>query len=604
MPIREVRVQGFRAFSDSGVLRFGPLTAIVGRNDAGKSALLHALSIFFGPPKKGGLDLNDIHCKDASLHAVIEVAFDPARLQTPYVQLDAKNRVHIVEDRLVDGNDMLRVRASFSTKGKEGFELLIQDVDDDGMFPLCLKGHDQLLDLLGQHGLPAIKAGKETNEEKRAALRAYAKASGLGVREKWVDASDIEKAIRDALPEFIMFTDSPKLGIGETPVQNQFKGVVERALAAHEEARTIEEAIRGTVQAEFDKLYEKLVRLTDTVTGLRAEPKVSWKKAVDGISLWWTDAAGIDLPYDRRGAGVRRLFMVAYFQYEAGASLHDSNGPKFVFAIEEPEVHLHPGAQRDLEQALHELGELEHAVAFTTHSPVFASSTPVDNLVLVRRDGVAAVSRQAPDIDLTDVAHELGVEASDRLVGKDYVVLVEGPGDVRFYSTVLEELHLNGDTRLDPSAVLFLQGGGNGNLKFMVTAQCMDEAGLKWCVLVDSDRTASGGPIGKGTQLLQNACPATCASFRSLERTAIENYLDSASIKTVTGVDCQVPTYGKLTDTAGAPLPKRDYDKIKGSVGKIARHMGAATLLACSHGLSGSSEWVDVFEDIRNCFGL
>jgi len=604
VPIATIRVQNFRAFADSGELEFGQLTAIVGRNDAGKSGLIHALDVFFNPPKKGGLDLNDIHKKDTNEKAVIEIAFHPDKLRQPLIQLDAKNRIHVVDDRVVDSAGLLRVRATFSTKGKESFELLIQDTDDDDLFPLCLKGHDELLALLDARGLPAVRAGKETNEEKRVALRQHAEAKGTAMREAWVEAGSAEKAVREALPEFIFFSDSPKLAIGETPVQNQFKGVVERALAAHEGAQALEDAIRGTVQGEFDKLYDKLTRLTDTVTGLRAEPKVSWKKAVDGISLWWSDATGIDLPYERRGAGVRRLFMVAYFQYEAAASLHEVDGPRYVFAIEEPEVHLHPGAQRDLEEALHDLGDLNHSVVFSTHSPVFASSTSAEHLVLVRRAGVSATAEQPPAVAPEDVAHELGVEASDRLVGKNHVVLVEGPGDVEFYTAVLQELHSGNHTQLDPADILFLQCGGNGNLRFVVTTNCIDDAGLKWCVLVDSDRASAGGPPGPETQRIQSSCPKTCLAFRHLERTAIENYLDSGAIKAVTGVECRVPAHGRLTDSSGAPLAKADYKKVKSSVGAIAHHMGAPTLLQCSTGKSGKSEWLEIFEGIRSCFGL
>lgn len=56
MPISEMRVHNFRAFADSGVVTIGGVTPVVGRNDVGKSGLLHALRLFFEPPKRGGLD--------------------------------------------------------------------------------------------------------------------------------------------------------------------------------------------------------------------------------------------------------------------------------------------------------------------------------------------------------------------------------------------------------------------------------------------------------------------------------------------------------------------------------------------------------------------
>src|ERR1019366_7184823 len=227
MPIGEMRVKNFRAFTDSGIVRLGGVTPIAGRNDVGKSGLLHALRLFFEPPKKGGLDLPDLHAMDPNAVAEIEVAFHPAALTTQEVQIDAKNKVHLIEDCLVDSQGLLRLRISISEKAITAFDILIQDIDDDALFPLAIKDHAELLNLLAANGLPAVKAGKETNQQKRMSLRQKAHADGKGLREGWVNAIPVEKKLRDILPQLILFSDTANYGIGETPVQNQFKGIVD-----------------------------------------------------------------------------------------------------------------------------------------------------------------------------------------------------------------------------------------------------------------------------------------------------------------------------------------------------------------------------------------
>lgn len=604
MPIAEMRVRNFRAFTDSGIVTFGGVTPIAGRNDVGKSGLLHALQIFFNPPKRGGLDLSDMHAMDPKAVAEIEVAFDPAALATREVQIDAKNKVHVSDDYLVDSRGLLRLRISVSTKAIEALEILIQDIDDDALFPLALKNHDELLQLLASNGLPASKAGRETNQQKRASLRRKAGDDSKGLREAWVDAIPIEKKIRDILPQFILFSDTANYDIGETPVQNQFKGIVDKALASHPDAKQIEESIQSTVQAEFDKVFERLARLTSTVTSLEANARVSWKKAVDGIGLSWGDPAGVSIPYEKRGAGVRRLFMVAYFQYEAAASLHAERGPKYIFAVEEPEVHLHPGAQRDLETAFRDLAALGHSVIFTTHSPVFASAAPLRDIVLVVRPDARAEARQTPSVDAVQIAAELGVEASDRLVGKDHIILVEGRRDVEFYRNVLTCLHEAGLTSLDPNAVLLLQCGGISNLRFTVTTRCMDAAGLKWAVLADSDRPAAGEAMGREARDLRESCPASCSALKFLTRTCIENYLDPGVVKAEAGVECLIPHYGDPTDALGGPLAKRSLKRIKDAAPDVAKQMGAAGIVAHSSDASRVSEFATIFDDIKQAFGL
>lgn len=604
MPIAEMRVHNFRAFSDSGLVTIGGVTPIVGRNDVGKSGLLHALRLFFEPPKRGGLDVADLHGKDLNAIASVEIAFRPSALMTQEVQIDAKNKIHLTVDRLVDSRGLLRLRLSVSAKAITAFEMLILDVDDDALFPLAIKNHDELLGLLNANGLPAVKAGKETNQEKRDTLRAHAQAAGKGLREAWVNATAIEKKVRDILPQLIIFTDTANYGIGETPVQNQFKGIVDKAFAAHPNAQQIEDDIQSTIQTEFNKVFERLSRLTTTVTSLEATTKVSWKKAVDGIGLSWGDPAGVTIPYEMRGAGVRRLFMVAYFQYEAAASIHTADGPKYVFAVEEPEVHLHPGAQRDLDSAFRELADLGHSVIFTTHSPVFASMSPLRDLVLVVRPHATAEAQQVPNIDPSQVAAELGVEASDRLVGKNHVVLVEGSRDVEFYNNVLLLLYGAGHTTLAPDSVLFLQCGGISNLRFTVTTRCIDEAGLRWAVLADSDRTAVGSPMGRDAQDLQANCPPSCASLNFLTRSNIENYLDPTVVKVLTGIDCAIPNYGKPTDPNGNQLPRSTLKAIKNAGPQVAQQMGVAGILAHSQDGNAGSEFVTLFEGIRQAFGL
>ena len=285
MPIVQVRITNFRAFADSGFLSLGPLAAIVGKNDVGKSGILCALRTFFEPPKRGGLPITDLHEKNDTQNAIIEIAFAPQSLQTREIRIDAKNESHIVDDCLVDSQGLLRARITVSTRRVESFELKVQDVDDDELFPLGLKSHDELLRLLEARSLPARKAGRETNQEKRDTLRCHALVEGIGFREEWVDASDIEKPLRTILPQFVFFTDEARYGIGETGVQNQFKGVVDRALSDHPTAKQIETDINNTIQGEFDKIYQRLSLLTDTVTGMKADPRISWRKAVDGIDL-------------------------------------------------------------------------------------------------------------------------------------------------------------------------------------------------------------------------------------------------------------------------------------------------------------------------------
>jgi len=147
--------------------------------------------------------------------------------------------------------------------------------------------------------------------------------------------------------------------------------------------------------------------------------------------------------------------MVAYFQYKVADSIRSQYGDGFIFAIEESEIHLLPGAQRLLINALNELGSMVHTVIFTTHSPVFTSISPKDSLVLVKKDFTDTKISQIQNLDIIDITNELGIYVSDRLVGVDNVVLVEGKQVDKFWNVVLEKLYNEGKTSLNPPLYAF-----------------------------------------------------------------------------------------------------------------------------------------------------
>lgn len=606
MAIRQLRLKNVRAFSDTGILSTGDVVAIVGQNDAGKSAILHGLQYFFEPPKKGGAPLQDIHGSSPNTEMAVEVAFDPRRLRSTNVKIDAKNIVELSEENLLDAEGLLRLRRRLDDKSTRPLEMKIFDFDDPELFGIAiLKKQDELISLLEKAGLQATPAGKETNAEKRKSLRNCCSTSK---KEDWIELSDKEKAIQEILPQFRFFTDDARFGVGETPVQNQFKGVIDRALKGLSIAEDVKAQADKTLQEEFNKVFEHLSLLTSAVKGINAQTNLDWKKAVSGIGLSWMDEFGVSVPYELRGAGIRRLFMVSYFEYEAAEGLLEANGPKYIFCIEEPEIHLHPGAQRVLIEAIQQLSEIGHMCIFTTHSPVFASMVPSDSLILVSRKGVSASADQFPNIDLSDVAAELGVEAPDRLIGKNYVVLVEGKSDAEFFQEALRILYDNNHTSLNPSSVCFLQCGGIGNLRYIVTTKKMDEVGLKWAVIVDSDRSQSGESTCNKLEMCKSSALPTCKSFNILERTSLENYFDRNSIREVTGFDIEVPHFGQLKDKDGKEVGDKDKKVIKNSAKSICSKMGCTGLVECStpNGTQNptESELVKIFENIRISFEL
>jgi putative ATP-dependent endonuclease of the OLD family len=606
MAIQEIRIKNYKAFKDTALITLESLSVIVGKNDAGKSGILHALDCFFHPPKKG-LSKYDFHGLDTELIIEIEVAFNPDKMRVKEIRLDAKNTVNIFSENLLDSKNLLRFRLLIDIKGPKQLELMIFDYDNPEIFGMAaLKKEDDLLEYLKRRNLDSTPSGKITNAERRKTLRQFCDNNNIQKRENWISLGDKEKAFRDILPEYVFFKDDENYNVSETSVQNQFKGIVDKAIRLLPISDQLKTEADKVLNEEFNKVAHHLLALTDSIEKVTSETKLDWKKAISEIALNWTDTYGIELPYESRGAGMRRLFMVAYFQYEAASGLSDEDGPQYIFAIEEPEVHLHPGAQRLLIEAFLQLLEGNHAVIFTTHSPVFASIVIPRALLLIQRTGLEAEALQFPKIDIAVIASELGVEASDRLIGKNCIILVEGQSDAEFYGQALIELKNSGIINYEISDFCFLPCGGD-DLKHIITIRKMDEIGLKWGVLADSDRCNPTDDIHKPwLKKYINNKPSTCKFVIALNRTCLENYFSHDAVFKVTGFDIIIPSYGYLQYQNGTKILKGHLKNIKNCARNICKEMGSKNIIDNSMPIGetdqNQSEIIKIFREIAISF--
>lgn len=135
------------------------------------------------------------------------------------------------------------------------------------------------------------------------------------------------------------------------------------------------------------------------------------------------------LPIKDLGTGVEQLVMAAYagFRHDAGALL----------LLEEPEAHLHAGAQRVLADYLRQWSQ-HHQILVATHSPIFMDAGDATEVLLVERDKGVSTVRSA-NHDLPDVLSALGVRLSD-VLSADRVLVVEGPSDKAILETWFRDL--------------------------------------------------------------------------------------------------------------------------------------------------------------------
>ena len=194
----------------------------------------------------------------------------------------------------------------------------------------------------------------------------------------------------------------------------------------------------------------------------------------------------LELPAEEVGSGMQSAIIVGIF--EAYRQLETEVG---TILIEEPEMYLHPQAQRYLYGLLCDLVDNEQAqVIYSTHSPVFASLERFESLRLVRREpgGATTVAQIDDEKDIVFLderrerrkLHSFDASRSELLFARR-VLLVEGKGDQLAVLAALEKLEV------DPDAEDFatVDCGSKSAIPFM--ARICRALGIPFVVMFDDD---------------------------------------------------------------------------------------------------------------------
>ena len=423
MLIQEVHVRNFRSILDES-FSCDRLTALVGKNGAGKSSFLRALEIFYDPFAKV-ID-EDFYAKDTAQDIEIAITFSGLALHeteffSSYIDngtltvarvfsTDSGGKSATYHGKRLQNREFARIRGA---DGKRELTNRYKELQSNGKYASLptVRSADQAKN--------ALKQWERENPSQCSRIRDDGQFFGftgvgqgyLGRHTRFIKIPAVRDASEDS-------TDKHGSCIKEI-----MDLVVRNALAKRQEVTTFQEQTQAKYREIFDpaklpELKNLQTHLTQTLNQYAPDSRISLKWSdLDTIPIPMPGAEvklmedGYESAVQQTGHGLQRAFILTMLQHliaarEQKETSVDSTAkedrflgdqgrylPSLVLAIEEPELYQHPVRQRHLASVLLKLakgsipGVVEQTqVIYTTHAPLFVGLDRFDQIRLLRKD--------------------------------------------------------------------------------------------------------------------------------------------------------------------------------------------------------------------------
>lgn len=581
MKLQKIILKNFRAYSHHTEIAIDQLTALIGKNDVGKSSILDALDTFFNQSKMDTVDRN-VHCGEDDV--IIGCVFSDFPVE---VVLDDTVKTSLESEYLLNRDGLLEIHKHYSPSGKESVYIIAEHPSNEPYNNLLQKKNTDLRALIKAAELQD-KVNMTINSEMRTALwRSLGEDLVLSTQEICADkdeAKNIWQKLIQYLPKYNVFrADRPSTdddALAQDPMQVAMKAAIAEKQA---ELTKIADEIKARVSTVADKTVEKLKEF-DSALASSLAPKFkkepTWDKAFS-FSLTGDE----DIPLNKRGSGIRRLVLFSFFRATCEENLDGETD--VIYAVEEPETSQHPDFQKTIISTFLQMTENPHCqIMLTTHVPGLAKLLPISSLrYITNHEGYPEVE-QGDDNMFVRVADTLGVlpdlnpsMAAPRQIR--LVVCVEGVNDISFLNTISAVLSRE-NASIRPMAsvqdVVLIPMGGS-SLQDWVNHNYLKKLNIPEYHIYDSD----------GTNAHQTECDEVNArtdgsSARMTSKREIENYIHKDAIKEVYGFDIEVSDVLDIPKTISEylkahGLPSSKQNNVKKRLNEEAtKHMNFARL--------------------------
>lgn len=519
MKLNRLTVKNFKSIPPAGVsVEFRDrFVALVGKNNAGKSNIIEAIGMLFGSKNPRYLPIPSEFFHDPSRPLSIEAEFSGATYgDGKSVGLsDAQCHALTPKDKQGQpkpGNGAILLKLDVPAAGGDGGKGGNDDEDDD-------EAKQTFTIIVGE------KSEIKRNEAIRKAVVKHILVPPLRDEDKLLSPSTwtaYGRMLRDILADSDQAAALTKM-IADTSAKMQ--------ALLQDEADTLSAAAQCT--AYVDEVAFRFTKDGNPTELLR------------NLSLAVTFAGRTD-DISAVGTGTQSAVIIGVLEL---CLRHKARRGVRFFVIEEPELFLHPHAQRYVARLLRRISEEEKSyVLITTHSPSVLADTDLLDVIRVDRDASGATGCRRVPAEFPGLAKAERILTAEtcEMMFADRVVLVEGPSESKLLPR-LSTLPAAGGSGIhrdfDGLNVSVTNVGGKEH--FAPFTDVLDHFGVSWRIVADAD---------------------------AIDGSALQSYFERAGIESLTTPD---EKRRKLREAGIAVLSK-------GEIEDYYPHAAVASIAGCA----------------------
>ena len=525
MKMCQVHIKHFKSLEDVH-LNCGNLISLIGENNSGKSNVIEALDLFFNPSIRKVTE-ESFYEKETSQPIEITIAFKDlneweAKYFSPWL---CEHRLKV--KRVIQWGDPPEIRNIAIVRVPEP-EWLCKDTVSKAKIEEWWDKKEELI-VAGLRFYEYLGTEKPTVKGWREAISRFLEEHGKDIpwiEEERENPKGYAGVLKGGLPEFILVPAVrdvlEEVKVGKTnPFGRLVNTLLRRISREHrsEIMKAVEQVRRLINRAEgreripeIREIEERLKRMLCPFVECDIEiefPFPDLESMFSSVRIYVDD--GLRTSVETKGHGLQRSIIFAILRAYAdlirgGETVEEEKDKSVIFAIEEPELYLHPQAQRTMMQVLRTISEGKDQVIYSTHSSLFVDIAYFDEICLMRREQIeghwkSTVTQLSMDAMISDLktrfpktsptpqsmrdrySHVYSATRSEGFFARK-VVLVEGPTEE--YAIPVYSQALGYD--MDRAGVSVISSGGKGQIDRLL--RIFNEFRIPCYIIFDGDKSS------------------------------------------------------------------------------------------------------------------